>query len=100
MDLLSLQRIQEQLARQVRIIPVGKIESIVGVDVAYAKERPLAVGAAVVMNLPELRIVEQRILIQKIEFPYISYYFAFRELPVILRLLKSLKTDFQLIFCE
>lgn len=100
MNLNFLQQIQEKLARQVLIIPVWDVGFIVGVDVAYARERPIAAGAAVVMRFPDLKIVEQRILIQKVDFPYIPYYFAFRELPVILRLLKSLKVEFQLVFCE
>jgi len=96
----KLNRIQENIARQVTISPVKEIKLIAGGDVAYARKSPMAVGAAFVLTFPEMEVVDKKTVIRKIVFPYITNYFAFRELPVVKDVLNELEQDFDLLFCE
>ncbi|MBA3044328.1 methylated-DNA--[protein]-cysteine S-methyltransferase [archaeon] len=58
-----------------------KIETVAGVDVAYSDDN--AYGTCVIFDYDTKRIINEKIVKTKIEFPYISTYLSFREYPVI-----------------
>lgn len=66
-----------------------KIETVAGVDVAYSDDN--AYGTCVIFDYDTKRIINEKIVKTKIEFPYISTYLSFREYPVIEKTVKSLK---------
>jgi deoxyribonuclease V len=57
---------------------------IAGVDIAVGKAGDMATGAVVVLNYPELRLVETEVVQGKLNFPYIPGLLSFRESPLIL----------------
>ncbi len=70
-----------------------KLETVAGIDVAYPKsEFENATGACVVMDYKTKDIIEEITISAKTEFPYISTYLAYRELPIIKKLVNNLKT--------
>jgi len=70
-----------------------KIETVAGIDLAYPKsEFDNVCGVCVVMDFKTKKIVEEKTVFCKTNFPYISTYLAYRELPVIKKLIKSLRT--------
>ncbi len=77
--------IQRKLAAQVsRNSEVTAPRLIAGVDISVQKATGMATGAVVVLNYPELRLVETRVVNGKIDFPYVPGFLSFRELPLTL----------------
>ncbi len=69
------------------------IETIAGIDVAYPKsEFEKACAACVIIDYKTKEVVEEKITYSKTDFPYISTYLAYRELPVIKKLINEIKT--------
>ncbi|MBS7655279.1 endonuclease V [Candidatus Bathyarchaeota archaeon] len=65
-----------------------KVEVIAGVDAAYING--LGIGAAVAIDYFTLKPLENAFSILKVNIPYIPGFLAFRELPVMLKALKNL----------
>ena len=72
---------------------------VVGTDISPPDASGIARGAAVVMSLPELQIVEVKCVVDRPGFPYIPGLLSFRESPLILGALEKLTTrpDFLLV---
>ncbi len=87
--LARLRAFQEQLARRVRCTPRKRVPALVaGVDVSYPKPGwGQAAYALVATQSGEL--VWSATIGRPIEFPYITSYLSFRELPILLALLDS-----------
>jgi deoxyribonuclease V len=66
----------------------SNIETIGGVDVAYKAK---GFGACSVFDYKSRSILEEKTCESEIDIPYIPTYLAFRELPVIERLIKKVK---------
>ncbi len=72
---------------------ITKIETVAGIDIAYPEnEFEKACGACVVINYKTKEVVEEKTVFDKTSFPYISTYLAYRELPMIKKLIDDLKT--------
>ncbi|MGB9915256.1 MAG: endonuclease V [Candidatus Bathyarchaeales archaeon] len=67
----------------------SKINSVAGVDVAYARE--LAVGAVAVLDYATLKLLEFQTATCKVRVPYIPTLLAFRELPPAIACIRKLK---------
>jgi deoxyribonuclease V len=92
-------RIQEALSTEVRIRPVRtRVHFVAGADAAFSATRVF--GAACLFSYPELEIVEESSAVEKIVFPYVPGYLAFREGPAILRALRNLKTRPDLVLVD
>lgn len=77
--------IQRSLAEKVS--RSGEVQSprfIAGVDISVKREVGQATGAVVVLQYPELRAVEVKIISGRLDFPYIPGLLSFRESPLIL----------------
>ena len=57
---------------------------VAGVDISAGRMWEMATGAVVVLNYPELRLVETKVAQGKLNFPYIPGLLSFRESPLIL----------------
>ena len=65
----------------------GEVESprfIAGVDISVKREVGQATGAVVILQYPELRVVEVKVIGGRLDFPYIPGLLSFRESPLIL----------------
>ena len=93
--------IQRRLAAQVS--KNGEVITprfIAGVDVSVGKGQGMAKGAVVVLNYPELRLVETKVAQGKLGLPYIPGLLSFRELPLILDACEKLTVTPDLILVD
>ena len=75
---------QERLRSRVRLQPLpAPPRLIAGVDAAYSKIGQEIFGAAVVMSLPELAVIETATAAGTVSFPYFPGLFSFREAPIL-----------------
>ncbi|MED1116669.1 endonuclease V [Bacillus paramycoides] len=92
----ELNIMQNQLASKISLqnsFRLDEIQLVAGVDIAYWSESNIDYGVCciVVLDYRTKEIIEQVEYIGEIEFPYISGYLAFRELPLILETVNKLK---------
>ena len=77
--------IQQRLAVQVsKRSEVTTPRFIAGIDISAGKEEGMATGAVVVLQYPELSVVETKVARGKLDFPYIPGLLSFRESPLTL----------------
>jgi deoxyribonuclease V len=81
--------LRERLARKPLVRPV---RLVAGADAAYDKRTKRTAGAVCVLSLPDLAVVEERIAIAEIPFPYVPGLLTFREGPVLLECFARLET--------
>lgn len=84
-------------------VPLPRSPALVaGVDVAYESDAvgSRVAGAVVVLSLPDLSIVEVSTALSVAEFPYISGFLAFREVPVLLAALDRLSVTPDVLVCD
>jgi len=65
----------------------GEVESprfIAGVDISVKREGGQATGAVVILQYPELRVLEVKVIGGRLDFPYIPGLLSFRESPLML----------------
>jgi len=89
---------QRRLAGRIRLCPAPVPRRVVGLDCAFHGERILA--AAVVWDVAAAAVLEQRTLTDALRFPYVPGLLSFREVPVLLKLLRRLRSDVQGILCD
>ncbi len=93
--------IQRRLAEQVsRSNEVTTPCFIAGVDISVNKAEGTATGAAVVLNYPELRVVETKIAQGKLDFPYVPGLLSFRESPLTLAACQRLTVTPDLVLVD
>ena len=93
--------IQRRLAEQVsKRSEVTTPRFIAGVDISTRKGEEMASGAVVVLNYPELSIVETRVAQGKLGLPYIPGLLSFRESPLILAACQKLTITPDLILVD
>ncbi len=93
--------IQQKLASQVsKRSEVTTPHFIAGVDISAGKGEGMATGAVVVLQYPELRVVETKVARGKLDFPYIPGLLSFRESPLTLAACQKLTTTPDLILVD
>ncbi len=99
LTLKEARELQKKLASQViEENRFEKIENVCGLDVSYYKDK--AIACAVVLNLEDMRVLEERVVYTEISFPYIPTLLSFRETPPILKVAKSLKSSVDLFMVD
>ncbi|MEZ0319776.1 MAG: endonuclease V [Pyrobaculum sp.] len=83
LNLDAARRIQELLRGRVVASSVPIVNTVGGLDVAYSGD--LAYGAAVVVDLHSLKVIDSAVSISRVVIPYVPTYLAFRELTPMLR---------------
>ncbi|XP_074294774.1 uncharacterized protein LOC141622664 [Silene latifolia] len=72
------------------------LKYIGGVDISFVKEDPrIACGTLVVLEIPSLNVVYHDFSLTNLDIPYIPGFLAFREVPVLLKLIQKMKADAQ-----
>ena len=69
---------------------LGKVRLIAGLDAHYAPRSKLVWGAAAVVRLPDLELVESALACAPLAFPYVPGLLSFREVPALLAVLAAL----------
>ncbi len=93
--------LQNQLAPEVsRVGSVTEPRYIAGVDVSIRKSRGTGTAAVVVLEYPELNIVEIKVVNGEINFPYVPGLLSFREAPLILQCCAQLEHTPDLIMVD
>ena len=75
-----------------------EVERVAGVDVAYADDRGF--GGCAIYDYGSLEVLERATVECEVEIPYIPTYLAFRELPVIEKLIKKMDTKPTLLLID
>lgn len=97
-EALALQR---RLAAQVsRTSEISTPRFIAGVDISKQKAPGIATGVVVVLNYPELRLVETQVVNGKLDFPYVPGLLSFRESPLTLAACEKLTVTPDLILVD
>lgn len=92
--------IQQRLRSRVRVDDEhGPLRRVAGLDVAY-RDPDIAIGVVTVLDLETLTIVDHAVVRERIEFPYISGLFAFREVPALTRALEALTVEPDALVCD
>ncbi|MCK5112562.1 MAG: endonuclease V [Thermoplasmatales archaeon] len=93
--LKKLRREQIELSKKVKTEDdFNKIKTIAGIDVAYPKnEFDNACGACVIIDYKTKRVIEEKTVFAKADFPYISTYLFYREFPIVKKLVANLDSD-------
>jgi len=93
--------IQRSLARQIsRNNQVATPRFIAGVDISVGKAPGVATGAVVVLEYPELRLVETQVAQGRPDFPYVPGFLSFRESPLTLAACEKLTITPDLILVD
>ena len=92
---------QRELASQVsRKSTAINPRFIAGVDISAPNSEGLARAAAVVLNYPELEVIETQIAEDKPNFPYIPGLLSFRETPLVLAACEKLSANPDLLLVD
>ncbi len=93
--------IQLKLAKQVlRRNEVASPRFIAGVDISVNRARGTATGAVVVLDYPQLRLVETKVVAGEVTFPYVPGLLSFREAPLTLAACERLEITPDLILVD
>jgi deoxyribonuclease V len=97
------QALDIQLGLAARVSKVSEVTTprfIAGVDISASKAQEMATGAVVILSYPELRLVETKIVNEKLNFPYIPGLLSFRESPLVLAACEKLTITPDLILVD
>lgn len=84
---------QRELAGRVRVeAPARPLRRVAGVDCAFPRDGRTCLAAAVVWDVADARVVEERIARRPLHFPYVPGLLSFREVPAVLAALRALRT--------
>ena len=85
--------IQKELSRQVVVTStsLSHLKKIAGADVHFPPKESKCQGIVVTFSYPQMEVLEKKSAIQPINYPYVPGLLSFRELPVLLEILKSIE---------
>jgi deoxyribonuclease V len=76
------------------------LRRVAGTDISYIREDRLAIAVAVSFSWPGLELVEERVHVDRVDFPYVPGLLSFRELPALLPAVRSLSSPPQLVLVD
>ncbi|MFG6100835.1 deoxyribonuclease V [Leptothoe sp. EHU-05/26/07-4] len=76
------------------------ITTVAGIDAGFEQDGTITRAAVVVLQLPELTLLEQAIAYRPTTFPYVPSLLSFREMPTVLDALRQLILEPDLILCD
>jgi deoxyribonuclease V len=85
----------------VRVEPLTHpIRFIAGLDAAFSRDGLECLGAVVLWDMSDRRVVEQHVGRRLLRFPYVPGLLSFREAPALLAALRRLRTTPDLLMCD
>ena len=91
--LIKLHDLQRKLADEVSLSGSPRhVRTVGGVDVSYTSGGQ-AVAACAVLDLERSELLRSATVRGKVRFPYISSFLAFRELPMLLEIVRQVQQD-------
>jgi deoxyribonuclease V len=90
--------LQQRLRSQVRLRPAPVPRYLAGLDCAFLDDHIIAV--AVLWDVQMQQVLETRGARDRLRFPYVPGLLSFREVPVLLKVLRRLRTPFQGVLCD
>lgn len=91
--------LQNKLRTQViRTDQFGTIKTVAGVDIGLRKNSALA--SVIVLNFPDLQVVDGVVAESRVSFPYIPGFLSFREIPPLLMAFARLQTEPDLVIVD
>jgi deoxyribonuclease V len=92
---------QHRLAVQVlRSGGVAHPHYIAGADLSVSRVGRAATGAVVVLEYPDLSLVEARVISGEVDFPYVPGLLSFREAPLVLKAFQALEIKPDLVLVD
>ena len=92
---------QRRLRDRVRMEPLAvDPRRVAGIDVHFERGRNRAWGAACVVELPSLQILEWAVAAARVDVPYQPGFLSFRELPAVAAVLAELGRDPDLLLLD
>ena len=76
------------------------IRRVAGVDAAFAERGRVIRAAAVLLDYPDLALVDEALVERPVAFPYVPGLLSFREVPALLEALGRLAAAPDLILCD
>lgn len=84
--------LQKSLACKIKFTPLKKQpQLIVGLDCAFSRDGQKIISAAVLLKIPEFKIIETASAVKKLIFPYVPGLLSFREAPACIAAVEKLK---------
>ncbi|MBE9012684.1 deoxyribonuclease V [Pseudanabaenaceae cyanobacterium LEGE 13415] len=78
----------------------GTVQTVAGVDVGFEQDDRIACAAIAVLNFPDLTLQESVAIRRSTTFPYIPGLLGFRQVPIVMEALATLKTQPSLLLCD
>jgi deoxyribonuclease V len=79
---------------------LGDVRRVAGIDVGFEQDGAISRAAVVVLDFPELRLVESAVARLPTRFPYVPGLLSFRETPAVLEALHRLSERPDLLLCD
>jgi deoxyribonuclease V len=100
--LKTLREEQVNLSRNVSLQDdFQDIVTVAGIDVAYPdNEFHEACGACVILDYNTLQVIEESMVFSSTDFPFISTYFSYRELPIVQKIINRLRSTPSLVLLD
>jgi len=94
--------VQARMQQRVELcpLPLRSIRAVAGSDLAVSRRHGRLVAAVVVMAFPDLEVVETRVVSAALTFPYIPGLLSFREIPALIRCIRTVRTPFDAMLCD
>lgn len=94
-------QVQHRLRSRVRLADnFSRIRTVAGIDISVGRGSKQGRCAVVVLSLPELEVVERRVIAAAVRFPYVPGLLAWREVPIFLQAYELLDTKPDLLFFD
>lgn len=96
-------RIQETLRDRISLSPLPSVRRprlVAGADVSYNRGSADIYSAVVVLTYPEMEIVETASAAGTARVPYVPGYLSFREIPILLKAFRRIRSVPDVILCD
>lgn len=96
-------RLQQRLAPRVELrmpLPLRQVRLLAGADAAFSRDGACVIAGVVVWDRRLRTVVESRLAIRPVRFPYVPGLLSFREMPALLAALRAVRSEPQVFLCD